>query len=217
MRAARNFGVTDIRLVNPATADPHTISVSAPRSEELIAQIKRYATLDDAVKDCVRVIGTSARGRRGNWPVLHPSEAAQTAHAAPGKVAFLFGREDWGLSNEAMDRCDAMINIPTNPDYSSLNLGQAVLLVLWECFNATGAEVSQNAEFPLASREQVERMLGQAITTLDFVEYFKSGGREHVIRSIRSVFLRAALDERELAIWFGLWKEIPAFFRRTQG
>lgn len=214
IRAAKNFGVHDVRLVNPASGDHHTILVSAPKAQDVVASMQVFDDLDSAVADCVRVIGTTARGRRGNWPLLHPSEAARSALESPGRVAFLFGREDWGLSNEAMDRCDAMVTIPTNPDYSSLNLGQAVLLTLWECFRQAGHTADGISEFPLAPREHVERMLSQAEATLELVNFFKTKGREHVVRSIRAVFLRASLDERELAIWFGIWKEIPQYLRR---
>lgn len=214
VRAARNFGVSDIRLVRPASGDPSRILISAPNAEEAVANLKRYDDLDEALRDCERVIGTTARGRKANWPLLHPTEAALEAHNATGRVAFMFGREDSGLSNEALDRCDTLITVPTNPNYSSLNLGQAVLLVLWECFRTTGAKVEREPEFPLARREQVERMLDAAEAALESVEFFKGAGRVHVVRSLRSVLLRAGLDERELAIWFGIWKEIPAYLRR---
>jgi TrmH family RNA methyltransferase len=214
IRAAKNFGVTDVRLVSPAIGDPHWILVSAPKCEDIVSSLKRFDSLEDALSDCVRVIGTSARGRAGNWPVLHPTEAAEQALGEPGKVAFLFGREDHGLSNEALDHCDAVVSVPTNPDYTSLNLGQAVLLTLWECFRVSGSTVEREAPFPLARREQVERMLDSAEATLEMTGFFKSSGKEYVVRSIRSVFLRAGLDERELAIWFGVWKEIPTFLRR---
>lgn len=214
VRAAKNFGVTDIRLVQPASADPDRILISAPNAQDVVSSLRHYDTLDAALADCTRVIGTTARLRRANWPLLHPTEAAEQALACEGRVAFVFGREDSGLSNEALDRCDALVCVPTNPDYSSLNLGQAVLLTLWECFRATDARVERTPEFPLATREQVERMLGFAEDALDAVAFIKSSGREHVLRSVRSVFHRAQLDERELAIWFGIWKEIPAYLKR---
>jgi len=146
-----------------------------------------------------------------------PPEVAAEMQNYDGKVALVFGREDSGLPNDALDRCDVLLTIPTNPDYSSLNLAQAVLICVWEAFKASSSplEAVSTSEFPVASRGQVERMLVYAEEALERVEFFKGPNQPQVMRSVRSVFARAQLDERELAIWYGIWKEIPAFLKRT--
>jgi len=224
VRASKNFGVTDIRLVRPAHADPRKISISAPKADDLVSSLAHFDSLEAALADRVFVVGTTARSRKGNWVVTEPRGAAVTLteHAESGGVAVLFGREDSGLPNHAIDACHALVTIPTRPDYSSLNLGQAVLLMLWEVFRVAEdvpIEVIESAqrpesEFAPASLEGIERMLEEAEKSLEAIEFFKSAGREHIVRSVRGVLTRSQLDERELAIWFGIFKEIREFMKR---
>ena len=227
VRASRNFGLSSVRLVRPASADPERIGISAPRSEEFIEKMERFDDLNEAIGDCTLTLGLTARRRTANWRVLEPRQAAREVVEASkkGRVALLFGREDSGLPNEALDRCHALVTIPTNPDYSSMNLGQAVNLMLWEVFRAASEidtseqgldEVSIESEFDAAPMAGVERMFEQAEAALEAVEFFKSDGAEHIMRSLRSVFLRAHLDQRELAIWHGIFKEIVAYLDRHQ-
>lgn len=221
IRACKNFGITDIRLVRPASAQPDRISVSAPKADDIIHSMQRFDTLVEAVADRTFVVGTTARPRKGALNVLDPGGAASQIcdRVRPGTVAILFGREDSGLPNEALDLCHASVTIPTRPDYASLNLGQAVLVVVWEVFKVLRAvdEVEPNAEssaFAPAPVEGVARMLDEAEATLDAIEFFKSEGREHILRGLSRVFMRAELDERELAILFGIFKEVRAFMER---
>lgn len=217
VRVCSNFGVADIRLVRPLSADPERVLITAPNAADAVAALRHFDTLDEALADCVRVYGATARARRAARLVMDPIEAAASAQVAwtSGKVALLFGREDHGLPNEALDRCDVELTIPTAPDYRSLNLAQAVLLVVWEVFRASylehaggGGRAELRSEHDPADREQVERMFDIAERALVEVGFFKYGDGEHVMRSMRSVFNRAQLDERELAIWFGVFKEV---------
>ncbi|TXD37540.1 TrmJ/YjtD family RNA methyltransferase [Lujinxingia vulgaris] len=231
VRASKNFGIEDLRLVNPAHADRDRIAISAPRAHETIDRMGRFETLDEALDDCVMTVGLTARARSAHWRVVEPEQAAAEliAEAAKGRrVAMLFGREDSGLPNSALDRCQAVVTIPTNPDYSSINLGQAVLLMAWEVSRAArkmqagevvAAPVSapQNAwhsEFEPAPMAGLTRMFGQAEAALEAIEFVKGSSNDHIMRSLRSVFLRARLDTRELAIWHGIFKEIVAYMRR---
>lgn len=224
VRASKNFGITDIRLVRPAEADARRISISAPKAEDLVSNLAHFDSLEEALSDRIYVVGTTARARKGAWIVTEPRGAAVTLveRASEGGVALLFGREDSGLPNSALDSCHAVVNIPTRPDYSSLNLGQAVLLLLWEVFRVAEdvpLQVIESArrpesEFAPAPIEGVERMLSEAEKSLEAIEFFKSAGREHIVRSVRSVLTRAELDERELSIWFGIFKEIREFMKR---
>jgi TrmH family RNA methyltransferase len=219
VRAARNFGVSSLRLVNPASADPAVIGVSAPRSSEFIEAIETFESVDAAIADCVFTLGLTARSRSAEWTVLDPTEAASAVQSASGKgrVAILFGREDSGLPNLVLDRCHGVVTIPANPDYTSLNLGQAVLLVLWECFRAQRvgpSPVALSVREEVVSMGRMERLFRHAEEALEAIEFFKTDTRDHIMRSLRSVLLRAGLDERELAIWHGIFREIPAFLRR---
>lgn len=226
VRAGRNFGIESLRLVRPASADPQKIGISAPRCEALIKKIEHHDRVDDAVGDCVLTLGMTARRRAANWRVLEPRQAAREVMRASenGRVGLLFGREDSGLSNDVLDRCHAVVTVPTNPEYSSLNLGQAVTVMAWELSRAaqqietegtTLADVAPESEFDSAPMAGLERMFEQAEQALRAVEFFKVETNEHIMRSVRSVFLRASLDTRELAIWHGIFKEVVAYLKRT--
>lgn len=223
VRACQNFGVADLRLVRPRVADRAQVLISAPNAADAVDAMRRFDDLDSALADCVRVFGTTARAREATRVVADPVQAATLASTSTGRVALLFGREDHGLPNHALDRCDVQLTIPTAPEYKSLNLAQAVLLVLWENFRlrelghaAQTAQPELRSDFDPAPRQQIEKMFEQAEHALKSVEFFKYDNPEHVMRSIRSVFNRARLDRRELAIWFGVFKEIPAFLKRRQ-
>lgn len=226
VRAARNFEIPSVRLVRPASADPSRIGISAPRSEEFIAQLEHFGELDEAIADCTLTLGLTARRRAANWRVLGPRKAAHEALRATsqGRVGLLFGREDSGLPNEALDRCHALVTIPTNPEYSSMNLGQAVTLTCWELYRQAQRveshsqpleEIAVESGFDPVEMAGLERMFEQARQALEAVEFFKAETAEHIMRSVRSVFLRAHLDSRELAIWHGIFKEVVAYMERT--
>ncbi len=223
VRACKNFGITSIRLVNPAKAHPPQILISAPRATDLIDKLERYNSLDEALADCTLALGMTARQRRNKRLYVEPRGAAadvvKTAHeqAESGqRVAIVFGREDSGLSNECLDRCNALVTIPTNPDYSSLNLAQAVLLMLWEVHRvATDSPIKRLPEHiaqahgddPLASHEQMDRMVQHAERVLAQVGFLKEDSHQHMMSTIREMFKRAGLDTREVAIWHGIFSQ----------
>jgi TrmH family RNA methyltransferase len=227
VRACKNFGVTDIRLVRPRVADPDRIAISAPKAGDVIDNLQHCADLEEALEGCVYAIGTTARPRHQERVFTEPRGAAIKAveMAEKGKVAFLFGREDSGLPNTALDRCQSAVTIPTRPDYSSLNLGQAVLLNVWEVFRiASGIGVEEpdvqvarpESEHEPARLETMEHMFGTAERVLDTVGFFKTPTNEHIMRTVRSVFMRAGLDQREQALWFGIFREIEKHIERDQ-
>lgn len=229
VRACKNFGVSSIRLVRPASADPHRILISAPKAEDAIARIERFDTLEDALADCQLVMGTTARPRRTTQLWAAPPGAAQhllaTLEADPGaRVAILFGREDSGLPNDALDRCQVAITAPTDPTYSSLNLGQAVLLMVWEVFRAA-QDVRVEAPAPAvservqrrhapATQQALEHMIRQAEQSLTAIDFLKPESRDHMMSTFRTMFQRMQLDTREVAIWHGVMKQITETLKR---
>lgn len=225
VRACKNFGITDIRLVRPAEGDPYRISISAPKARDIIEDMPHCESLEQALEGCHYVVGTTARPRSEARVVVEPRGAAVDVveRAEEGGCAYVFGREDWGLPNEVLDRCHTVVTIPTNPDYSSLNLGQAILLNVWEVFRvAQGADVeipdrslrSRESEHPPADMAVMERMFQQAERSLARIEFFKAETNDHIMATVRSVLTRAELDERELALWFGIFKEIETYIDR---
>ena len=219
VRACKNFGVRRIRLVRPASADPDDIAISAPKAEDVISAIETFDSLEDAVADCVYVVGTTARPRAARRAVTEPRGAALSAveAAEQGGVAYVFGREDSGLPNEALDSCQSVVTIPTDPDYSSLNLGQAVLLNVWEVFRVATEQGIERPDInwipPESDREPadmaaLERMFDLAEEALHAIGFFKVDTTWNIMRTLKGIFLRAGLDEREVSIWMGIFSEV---------
>jgi len=223
VRACKNFGVTDLRLVRPANADAERISISAPKAVEVIQNMGIYDDLDDALADCSTVFGTTARQRGEKWSMAEPRAAADAAVEAArgeGRSAFIFGREDSGLPNEALDRCEYVVTIPTNPAYASINLGQAVLLCMWEVFRAATDQpvarsevdsLEMDTNYPPASHEELDALVDRAEQTLEEIEFFKHESNAHIVRTMRKMFVRANLDTREAAIWHGIFSKMSRY------
>jgi TrmH family RNA methyltransferase len=134
IRAMMNMGLSRLRVVNPREWDAFIISAAAHRSEAFQERIEFFDTLADALKDVNLVVSTSNRRRRLGPEILPPDELSPIIldYARVGTPAILFGREDWGLPNEVVQRSHYQLYIPTSPEYASLNLAQAALLVAYE-------------------------------------------------------------------------------------
>jgi tRNA/rRNA methyltransferase/tRNA (cytidine32/uridine32-2'-O)-methyltransferase len=137
-RAMHNMGLTDLALVAPRCEAVTADCVSrASGADALVHTARRADTLEEAVADCALVIGASARSRTLPWPMITPralGERLPKELAEPeSRIALVFGREDSGLSNGELQRCHAHVHIPTNPDFSSLNLAAAVQVLAYEC------------------------------------------------------------------------------------
>ena len=138
VRAMANMGIERLTLVDPAEFDPRRITGIAHRTEPIVEAARLTATLEEALADATYVVGTSARPRTAQRNYRRPRDLAPRIlrRARDGDVAIVFGREDRGLSNEALDLCHEVLVVPTAPEYPSLNLAQAVLLVSYELFLA---------------------------------------------------------------------------------
>ncbi len=203
VRAMANMGLAELILVNPADYDPWRITGIAHRTDHIVERTRQADSLDEALHDSTWVVGTSARPRTAQRNYRRPRELAPAIvrHSLDGRVALVFGREDRGLSNQALDRCHEVIVIPTDPEHASLNLAQAVLLVSYELFLATGREpnplpVGKRSLGPATSAEMEEmfRALEEGLARIDF---FKARKPESVMRVVRTVFGRTGLDSHE--------------------
>ncbi len=133
-RAMKNMGLHRLVLVDPETALGDEAYRRSAGAEDVLAEAVVVKTLAEALTGCAWVAGTSARLRSVQWPVHLPRECAQIAseHTAQGDVAIVFGRERVGLTNEELELCNALVHIPTDPDYSSLNVAAAVQVLCYE-------------------------------------------------------------------------------------
>ena len=203
VRAMKNFGFRDLRLVAPREYEAHRIEGIAHQTHDLLRRVVLYESLEPAIADCVHVVGCTARGRSAKRNLQRPRGAAdeilQAAEAGP--VALLFGREDKGLSNEDLDRCHRIVTIPTDPGYASLNLAHAVVVMLYEMALARGDEErafkAPRRQAGAATVEEIERLFVDAEQALQAIEFFKVRDREHIMRTVREIVHRVPLDERE--------------------
>jgi len=203
VRAMKNFALTDLALVEPAEYDEYRIEGIAHRSADLLKGVRTFGRLDEALKDCIHVVGFTARGRTAKRNVQRPRAAAAEilAMAEQGPVALLFGREDKGLSNEDLDRCNRAVVIPTDPAYPSMNLGHAVAVMLYELAIARGEESRAlkppRRDAPPAPAELIEQLVGAVEKALEAIDFFKGKERSLVMRTVREVIHRTPLDQRE--------------------
>ncbi|HWI64868.1 MAG TPA: TrmH family RNA methyltransferase [Symbiobacteriaceae bacterium] len=141
IRVMSNFGLADLRLIEPAAFDPFRIEGIAHHTQPIIEATRRFATLAEATADCTFILGTTGRPRAAQRQVLTPRQAAPLLRATATldtskTVAILFGSEQDGLPNEALDLCHGVLTIPTSPTNRSLNLAQAALVVAYELWMA---------------------------------------------------------------------------------
>ena len=220
VRAMKNMGVSRLRLVRPVEYDPYRLEGIAHGTNDVIERIERFDSFDEAVADCLRVVGFTARRRSAKWRFVDPRVAAEELLdvATDGLAAMVFGREDSGLPNEILDRIHAAVTIPTT-EHASLNLAQAALIGLYELHLAAGdatrwiAPAKKSA--PPPSAEQFERAYSDIERGLAAIEFFKTRNVELIMRSVRSLLFRAKPDARELSLVRAMGIEVLRYLERT--
>ena len=218
VRAMKNMGLRQLRLVRPAEYDPAAITGMAHRSDDLLAAATLHGDLDVALADTIFVAGATARPRGAAARVATPRELAPEllARAAAGPVALLFGPEDNGLTNAELDRCHVTLAIPADPAYPSLNLAQAVLIAAYELRLAADLppRPASAQAYPPASAAQLEALFTAIEAALWGIEFIKAQHAERMLRTIRGLVHRAAPDTREAALLQAMCVEAINFLRR---
>ena len=206
-RAMKNMGLDDLALVDPRYFPHPEASARASGADDLLERARVTDTLAEAIEDCSFVAGASARSRSINWPCLNARDAASRALAESerGNVALVFGPEKSGLSNEDLDHCQALLSIPTNPEFSSLNLAMAVQVVCYE-IRAQQAEtpVTYESAVPPATSGAMEHFFGGLEALLLETEFLDPDNPRHLMRRLRRLFIRAEPDENEINILNGI-------------
>ncbi|MBL0892443.1 MAG: RNA methyltransferase [Gemmatimonadaceae bacterium] len=203
IRAMKNMGVRDLRLIRPCRYDLNRIEQIAHDTRDLVERIQHFDTIDDALADCAYVVGFSGRPQAARWQRHTPRSAAVDLleYAQQGRVAIMFGREDHGLPNEALDRVHAICTIPTT-EHFSLNVAQACLLALYELHLLAG-DATKRLQAPrhakgAPTKEAYEQAFTDMRNALDAIAYFKTRNEELIMRTMRSLVFRANPDGREL-------------------
>ena len=219
-RAMKTMGLHELALVTPERFPDVEANMLAAGAGDVLEDASVHATLADALADCRLVIATTARQRTVPMPELAPGEAALRLleAAALGPVALVFGRERTGLENEELQLCHAAVCIPANPEYSSLNLAQAVQVLCYEWRMAwlraqpRPAAPRDDAE-PPAAHAQMEGFFGHLGEFLDEIDFHKGKDPAMVTQRLRRLFLRATPDERELRILRGILSDTQRLLR----
>jgi tRNA/rRNA methyltransferase/tRNA (cytidine32/uridine32-2'-O)-methyltransferase len=219
VRAMKNMGVHRLRLVRPVEYEVVRLEGIAHNTMNVIEQIAHFDTFDDAVADCVRTVGFTARRRAANLRLIDPKIAAAELldAAVDGPVAIVFGREDSGLPNDVLDRVHATATIPTT-DHASLNLAQAALIALYELHlaaaDATRTIAPPRKDAPPATNDEFELFFADAERSLAAIEFLKTRFPEHIMRTLRSLTFRAAPNARELSLMRAMVIEVTNFLKR---
>ncbi|MDH5357115.1 MAG: RNA methyltransferase [Gammaproteobacteria bacterium] len=208
-RAMKTMGLSNLHLVAPLHYPSAEATARASGADDVLAKAVVHTSLDEALVGCHQVYGMSARLRHLPVPVVNPREAVTSIqhYADDAQVAIVFGREHSGLSNDELDRCQHLINIPANPDYSSLNLAAAVQVMAYELkmsFDPT-IEAGRVGEIREAiDASDLEHLYGhfeQALTTIGFLDPQQP---RNLMRRLRRLYNRADLDRNELQILHGI-------------
>ncbi len=222
-RAMANFGLAELRLVNPRDGWPsEKARAAASKADHVIDATKVYETLEDAIRDLNFVYATTARERYGFKPVRAPVTATEVLRAkfkAGEKTGVLFGRERWGLTNEEVALADEIVTFPVNPAFASLNIAQAVLLMSYEWMKSGMEDLAETAFDSVQQRPstkaQVFGLFDQIEEALDARGYFHPAEKKpKMVDNLRAVLSRRGFTEQEISVFRGVIKSLDAFPRR---
>lgn len=208
-RAMKTMGLSRLFLVAPKQFPSADASARASGADDVLYAATVCDSLDDALVGCGWVVGASARIRHLGWPELDSRETAEQAltQAQKTDVAIIFGRENSGLTNEELERCHAMVRIPTAPGYGSLNLAAAVQVIAYDLFVAVGRHQGDAPAMLSASPATAEEMSGfyqHLEQALIDIGYLDPAAPKHLMRRLRRLYNRAGIDESELNILRGI-------------
>jgi len=211
-RAMKNMGLTRLYLVDPEKFPSDQAVWRSAGAADVLDNAVVVNTLDEALEGCNLVVGTSARERRIPWPLLDPRQCGESVwqEANQHQVAIVFGREDSGLTNEELHKCNYHVHIPSNPDYSSLNLATAVQVICYEV-RMTYLQAEEGRILPpthwdmppveAQSLETFYSHLEDALVELDFLD--RDNPKQTMTR-LRRLFNRVRMDQMELNILRGV-------------
>lgn len=212
-RAMKNMGILDLALVEPKEFPSDVATFRSKAAKDILEKASVHTSLEEAISECELVVGTSARERTVPWPVLNPREAAEEMHKSSlnGKVAIVFGREDRGLTNEELGLCNFHVHIPSDPEYSSLNLSQAVQILAYEIRLSYLQDRHVNKEYwdvELANNEQTERLINHMDELMQEVDFYDVENPRKLLVRVRRFFKRSKIDVMEANIFRGLFATI---------
>ena len=215
-RAMKTMGLAHLRLVTPKYFPHDEATARAAGATGVLDNAQVYPTFAEAVADCGVVLGVSARSRTIAWPQWDARAAGRhiVSAAQHAQVALVFGSERVGLSNDDIDRCHGLVQIPANPEYASLNLAAAVQVLAYElrvaALEVADVEKAAELESTPANAQDVERFYEHLRQTLVDVEFLDPENPRQLMRRLRRLFNRALPDTMELNILRGILAAVDA-------
>ena len=211
-----NFGLTEMRLVAPRDGWPNPdAGPAASGADVVLDQAQVYATVQEAIADCSTVYASTVRRRDLVMPVIGPTEMAAAVAGAPRRSAILFGPERSGLETEDVALADAIVTVPINPAFGSLNLAQAVILLAyeWSRHSALAQPPAKELEAP-ATKAELDGLIGQLEEALDSKGYFHPPSRTQATKNtIRTILTKPGWSSREIKAARGI---IRALVEKTR-
>jgi TrmH family RNA methyltransferase len=203
----KNMGLGDLALVNPKYFPHDDATARASGATDILDNATVVSSLVEALTDCVYVVGASARPRTIGWPTMGPRDCAERMmlEMKKGQVAAVFGPEKSGLNNDDLDRCHTLLTIPTNPEFSSLNLAMAVQVLTYELRVAStlnGGPGFESEALP-ATGEEMEHFYRHLEKVLADVKFLDPDNPRYLMRRMRRLFIRARPDINEVNILRG--------------
>lgn len=222
-RAMKNMGLSRLYLVAPKDYPSERAVWRAANAADVLDKVQVVETLDEAIADCALVIGTSARERRIPWPLLTPRECGERVwqETQEHEVAVVFGREDRGLTNEELHKCHYHVHIPSNPEYSSLNLAAALQVIAYEIrVAALTQEQGQPLHFddwdmPPAENRDLELYYTHLQETLEQLSFITPDNPRQTLTRLRRLYNRTRLDAMELSILRGILTSVQNYIYHT--
>ncbi|MGH8126664.1 MAG: RNA methyltransferase [Rhodanobacteraceae bacterium] len=221
-RAIRTMGFWRLVLVAPQRFPDPQVEAMAAGADDVLANVVLAGSVPEAVADCTRVYGLSARRRGVSLPELDPRAAVVEIGPlleAGREVALLFGNERSGLDNDELSGCHAMVRIPSADDFSSLNLAQAVQVMAWELRMARlhGASSPPETRDAPATTAQMEHFFEHLFATLHEIDFHKGRSAATIEQRLRRLYHRALPDARELRILHGVLADAERMARLAKG
>lgn len=206
-RAMLNFGLADMRLVTPRDGWPNPAAGPAASGADMVLERARvFDSVADAVADCAHVYATTVRKRGVTKPVVTPEAAARAIHAGPGRSAILFGPERSGLETDDVAVARTILTVPINPEFGSLNLAQAVILVAYEWSKGVALASPPQVEIdPPAPQGELDGMIAQLDVMLDAAGYFFPPDRTPATRrTLRTLLSKPGWSSQEVRTFRGV-------------
>jgi tRNA/rRNA methyltransferase len=212
-RAMLNFGLTEMRLVAPRDGWPNPdAGPAASGADVVLEQAKVFDNVQDSVADCSVIYASTVRRRDLVMPVMGPSEMAGEIAASPRRSAILFGPERSGLETEDVALANAIVTVPINPDFGSLNLAQAVILLAYEWSKRSAlAQPTMKELEPTAPHGELEGLIRQLNNELEAKGYFHPPSRTQATKNtLRTIFTKTGWSSREVKAVRGVLKALVA-------